>query len=168
MPCSDSKSEKYTWLNFLFVCIFQFLSVSCSEQPSIKTYTIPSEYKGPVVSWKLPENWGENPDLSGPMAGSFHIVTKTGQKGRIGVMPFRENVSTVDVANMFSREMGLPSFDEDSIKSVITEKNIGDRTFEWLRLQELGTTSPQTRTALLALLRQEGETWLFPLLLINK
>ena len=162
MPCSDSKSEKYTWLNFLFVCIFQFLSVSCSEQPSIKTYTIPSEYKGPVVSWKLPENWGENPDLSGPMAGSFHIVTKTGQKGRIGVMPFRENVSTVDVANMFSREMGLPSFDEDSIKSVITEKNIGNRTFEWLRLQELGTTSPQTRTALLALLRQEGETWLFP------
>ena len=31
-----------------------------------------------------------------------------------------------------------------------------------MRLQELGTTSPQTRTALLALLRQEGETWLFP------
>ena len=142
---------------------------SCTEEVSIQSYSIPSEYDGPIVSWKLPENWGENPDLSGPMAGSFHIKTKDGPQGRIGVMPFREQVSTVDVANMFGREMGYPTFTESTLAPLIQEKEIGNRTFEWLVLKaksDPGLSSP--RTALLALLRQEGETWLFPFIADQK
>ena len=41
-------------------------------------------------------------NLSGPLAGSFHVVTEAGPKGNIGVMPFREAVSSLDIANMFA------------------------------------------------------------------
>lgn len=142
---------------------------SCTEETSIQSYSIPSEYDGPIVNWKLPKNWGENPDLSGPMAGSFHIKTKEGPQGRIGVMPFREKVSTVDVANMFGREMGYPIFTESTLAPLVQEKEIGDRTFEWLVLKaksDPAFVSP--RTALLALLRQENETWLFPFIADQK
>jgi len=149
------------------IALVVLLQSACSEKPSIQTYTIPSEYDGPIVTWTLPDNWGENPDLSGPMAGSFHVKTTNGPQGRIGVMPFRESVSTVDVANMFSREMGLPAFDEDSIKAILESKQIGERTFEWLRLTE-ADSSLNSRTALLALLRKDGETWLFPFIADEK
>lgn len=136
---------------------------SCSEKAEIKSYSIPSEYDGPIVSWILPSEWGENPDLSGPMAGSFHVKTKSGPIGRIGVMPFRQQVSTLDVANMFGRELGFPLFNEETLSPFVEKKKIGNRTFEWLSLEEknsLSLTNP--KVALLALLRQEGETWLFP------
>ena len=61
---------------------------SCGEEAEIRSYEIPSEYTGPVVTWELPDEWGENPDISGPMAGSFHVKTDLGPMGRIGVMPF--------------------------------------------------------------------------------
>lgn len=151
---------------------FLFFSISCSEQSTINSYIIPSEYEGSVVCWKLPQNWAENPELSGPMAGSFHIVTKDGKRGRIGVMPFRESVSNIDVANMFSREMSIPSFNDESIKSVTMQKQIGDRIFDWILLEEPQKSTSTKRTALLALLRQENETWLFPFIadqkLVNK
>ena len=108
---------------------------SCHKEASIQSYSIPSEYDGPIVTWKLPDNWGENPDLSGPMAGSFHVKTKEGPQGRIGVMPFREQVSTVDVANMFGREMGYPTLPESTLAPLVQEKEIGNRTFEWLVLK---------------------------------
>ena len=54
--------------------IFTLLLFSCGEEPTIQSYVIPSEYEGPVVTWKLPADWGENPDLSGPMAGSFRKI----------------------------------------------------------------------------------------------
>ena len=103
-------------------------------------------------------NWGENPDLSGPMAGSFHVKTKSGPQGRIGVMPFRENVSTVDVANMFGREMGYPPFTQENLTPLLQEKKIGDRTFEWVYLNsKVETASSPPRTALLALVKAGGE-----------
>ncbi len=146
-----------------------FLFFSCSEEPSIQTYFIPPEYDGAIVTWNLPDTWGENPDLTGPMAGSFHVKTKSGQQGRIGVMPFRETVSTIDVANMFGREMGYPSFTEENLASILQEKKIGNRTFEWLHLNSQNDSgSSSRRTALLALLRQEGDTWLFPFIADQK
>ena len=77
------------------------------------------------------------------MAGSFHIVTKDGKRGRIGVMPFRESVSNIDVANMFSREMGIPSFNDESIKSVTMQKQIGDRIFDWILPKNPKSLLPQ-------------------------
>ena len=142
---------------------------SCSEEPVINSYSIPSEYDGAIVTWDLPDNWGENPDLSGPMAGSFHVKTQSGEQGRIGVMPFRENVSTVDVANMFGRELGYSLFTKESLAPLLQEKIIGDRTFEWFSLNSQGDPKDSsTRTALLALLRQEEETWLFPFIADQK
>lgn len=157
------------FFKFLLLSTLVLSFFSCSEEASIQSYSIPSEYNGPIVSWKLPDNWGENPDLSGPMAGSFHIKTKDGPQGRIGVMPFREQVSTVDVANMFGREMGYPTFTESSLAPMLQEKEIGSRTFEWLILKAKSEpVSSSPRTALLALLRQEGETWLFPFIAEQK
>ena len=157
------------FLKFLLSSILVLSFFSCAEEASIQSYSIPSEYDGPIVTWKLPDNWGENPDLSGPMAGSFHVKTKEGPQGRIGVMPFREQVSTVDVANMFGREMGYPTFTESTLAPLVQKKEIGNRTFEWLVLKaksDPAFSSP--RTALLALLRQEGETWLFPFIANQK
>ena len=74
---------------------------SCSEDPEIQSYSITPEYDGPMIVWKLPDHWGENPELSGPLAGSFHVKTEEGPKGRIGVMPFREAVSSLEITNMF-------------------------------------------------------------------
>jgi hypothetical protein len=150
--------------SFLRLCIVlgsAWILSSCGDQPEIRSYEIPSEYTGPVVSWELPEEWGENPDLSGPMAGSFHVKTELGPMGRIGVMPFRETVSSVDVANMFSMELGQTSLNEESLKEINEIKKIGDREFEWIRLSDKGNDG-STRTILLALYRNKGETWLFP------
>jgi len=157
------------FLKFLLSSILVLSFFSCAEEESIQSYSIPSEYDGPIVTWKLPDNWGENPDLSGPMAGSFHIKTQEGPQGRIGVMPFREQVSTVDVANMFGRGFGYPTFTQESLAPLLQEKKIGDRTFEWFSLKSQGDPIiSSTRTALLALLRQQGETWLFPFIADQK
>ena len=97
------------------------------------------------------------------MAGSFHVKTKDGPQGRIGVMPFREQVSTVDVANMFGREMGYPTFTE-TLAPMFRKKKLEDRTFEWLvSKSQSDPVSSSPRTALLALLRQEVKPGSFPL-----
>ena len=134
---------------------------SCSEKPVIEAYPIEPEYEGPVVAWELPETWGENPDLSGPMAGSFHVKTDDGPKGRIGVMPFRESVSTLEVANMFAREIGYGILTEQTLAPLLERKTLGERAFEWVRMEEQGGTG-SGRSILLALFRQDSETWLFP------
>ena len=143
------------------VIIVLLFFLSCGEDAEIQTYEIPSEYTGPVVTWELPKEWGENPDLSGPMAGSFHVKTDLGPMGRIGVMPFRESVSSTDVANMFGMELGQSKIGESELKEISEIKNIGGREFEWIRLSDKGQEG-STRTILLALHRNEGETWLFP------
>jgi hypothetical protein len=135
--------------------------VSCTEESEIQTYYIEPEYNGPVVAWKLPPTWGENPELSGPMAGSFHVKTDAGPQGRIGVMPFREAVSTLSITNMFGMELGYDRFTEDTLQSVMTRKKIGDKEFEWVRLTEHNATQ-DPKMALLAVYRQQDETWLFP------
>ena len=137
------------------VIIVLLFFLSCGEDAEIQTYEIPSEYTGPVVSWELPIEWGENPDLSGPMAGSFHVKTDLGPMGRIGVMPFRESVSSTDVANMFGMELGQSKIGESELKEISEIKNIGGRKFEWIRLSDKGNDG-STRTILLALHRNEG------------
>ena len=100
------------------------LLFSCGEEAEIRSYEIPTEYNGPVVTWELPDEWGENPDISGPMAGSFHVKTELGPMGRIGVMPFRESVSSVDVANMFAMELGQSRMDEDDLTKISEIKKL--------------------------------------------
>ena len=139
-------------------CLMLF---SCGEEAEIRSYEIPSEYNGPVVTWELPDEWGENPDISGPMAGSFHVKTELGPMGRIGVMPFRESVSSVDVANMFAMELGQARMNEDDLTKISEIRKIEGRDFEWISLNDQGQEG-STRKILLALFRNEGETWLFP------
>ena len=56
--------------------------------------------------------------------------------GRIGVMPFEESVSSVDVANMFGMELGQSRMDEDDLKEISEMKDIEGRNFEWIRLKD--------------------------------
>ena len=159
MLSSPTKQFLYLRLCIIGLCIG--LLFSCGDEAEIRSYEIPSEYTGAVVAWELPEDWGENPDLSGPMAGSFHVKTDAGPTGRIGVMPFRESVSSVDVANMFGMELGYPTFDKVKLEEISEVKIIDGREFEWIRLTDRGLEK-SLRTILLALHRNEDETWLFP------
>ena len=52
---------------------------SCSDEAQIKTSIIAPEYSGPVVTWILPETWGENP-AGGPDGRFFHAKTENGHK----------------------------------------------------------------------------------------
>ena len=134
---------------------------SCSDEAQIKTSIIAPEYSGPVVTWILPETWGENPALAGPMAGSFHVKTENGPQGRIGVMPFRETVSSLELANMFAREIGYGTLTDETLAPLMEKKTLGARDFEWIRLEEQkNQLSP--KTVLLALHRKDSQTWLFP------
>ena len=149
------------FLRFSLTWILVLIFGSCTEEAQIESYYIKPEYNGPVVAWKLPDHWGENPDLSGPMAGSFHVKTKDGPSGRIGVMPFRQAVSTLDIANMFGMELGHSKFDENTLKKFTTVQKIANEEFEWIRLaKQDGSLNPNT--ALLAILKKDEETWLFP------
>ena len=76
-------------------------------------------------------------------------------------MPFRESVSSVDVANMFGMELGYPTFDKVKLEEISEVKIIDGREFEWIRLTDRGLEK-SLRTILLALHRNEDETWLFP------
>ena len=146
--------------HYLLACICMFSS--CGDEAEIRSYSAPNHYEGPVVAWKLPEQWGENPGISGMMAGSFHIKTEDGPRGRIGVMPFRESVKTTNIVNMFARELGHPDYNQSSVVPLIKEKELDGRIFELIRLEDkIGEDTPP-RTALLALFKHNGQTWLFP------
>ena len=118
----------------ILACVF-----SCSDEAQVKTSIIAPEYSGPVVTWILPETWGENPALAGPMAGSFHVKTVNGAQGRIGVMPFRETVSSLEMANMFAREIGYGTLTDETLAPLMEKKTLGAREFEWIRLEEQKT-----------------------------
>ncbi len=155
----SQKNQFFATLPLVFATLV--LLFSCSEEAQIRSYYVEPEYEGPVVAWKLPSAWGENPDLSGPMAGSFHVKSESGPVGRIGVMPFRDAVSSLEIANMFGMELGHDRFDEESLRKVTEIKELGGESFEWIRIsQREGSENPNT--ALLAILKKEGETWLFP------
>lgn len=146
---------------FLLAGIATLLS-SCGEDPEVRSYTADNHYEGPVVSWVMPEQWGENPGMSGIMAGSFHIKTPMGPRGRIGVMPFRESVETTQIVNMFARELGHTDYNESSVQPLIAHKKLGDRSFEVIRLEDMSGEEGPQKTALLALYRHNAQTWLFP------
>ena len=135
---------------------------SCGEDSKIRSYTANNQYEGPVVCWELPEQWGENPGISGIMAGSFHVKTPLGPSGRIGVMPFRESVETTQIVNMFARELGHPDYNETSVKPLVVQKKLDNRFFEVIRLEDKSGEEEVPRTALLALYRHNSQTWLFP------
>ena len=135
---------------------------SCGDDAEIQSYTAPNHYEGPVVAWQLPEEWGENPGMGGIMAGSFHVKTKEGPQGRIGVMPFRESVETASIVNMFARELGHADYNNTSLTGLLKSKNFSGRTFELARLEDMTGEEAPPRTALLAIHRQNEQTWLFP------
>ncbi len=136
--------------------------ISCGEDAEVRSYTAPNHFEGPVVAWQLPEAWGENPGMGGMMAGSFHVKTKQGPQGRIGVMPFRDTVETTSIVNMFARELGHPDYNESGVQSLIEPKSFGKRSFELIRLEDKSGNDQSPRNALLAIHRQNAQTWLFP------
>lgn len=150
------------WKLALLLAGIATLFSSCGEDPEVRSYTAANHYEGPVVSWVMPEQWGENPGMSGMMAGSFHIKTSLGPRGRIGVMPFRESVETTQIVNMFARELGHPDYNESSVQPLIAHKKLGDRSFEVIRLEDMSGEEDPPKTALLALYRHNAQTWLFP------
>ena len=81
---SFSLPNTFSLASTLLTAVCCLLLFSCGEEAEIRSYEIPTEYTGPVVTWELPEELGENPDISGPMAGSFHVKTDLGPMGRIG------------------------------------------------------------------------------------
>ena len=132
------------WKLALLLAGIATLFSSCGEDPEVRSYTAANHYEGPVVSWVMPEQWGENPGMSGMMAGSFHIKTPLGPRGRIGVMPFRESVETTQIVNMFARELGHPDYNESSVQPLVAHKKLGDRSFEVIRLEDMsGEEGPQ-------------------------
>jgi len=135
---------------------------SCSDPDEIKSYTAPNHYDGPVVAWKLPEQWGENPGVGGMMAGSFHVKTGQGPQGRIGVMPFRDSVETPQIVNMFARELGHSDYNQSNLVEIMEKKDLAGRSFDLIRLEDKSGDEENPRTALLALHRQNEQTWLFP------
>ena len=140
-------------------CLMLF---SCGEDATIQSYTAPNHYLGPVVAWELPEQWGENPGMGGIMAGSFHVKTSNGPTGRIGVMPFRDSVENTQIVNMFARELGHPDYNQSTLSPLIENKKLQDRNFELVRLEDRNENDSPPRSALLALYKQDGQTWLFP------
>ena len=150
------------WRSALLLAGTATLFSSCGEDPEVRSYTAANHYEGPVVSWVMPEQWGENSGMSGMMAGSFHIKTPLGPRGRIGVMPFRESVETTQIVNMFARELGHPDYNESSVQPLVAHKKLGDRSFEVIRLEDMSGEEEPPRTALLALYRHNAQTWLFP------
>ena len=150
------------WKLALLLAGIVTLFSSCGEDSEVRSYTAANHYEGPVVSWVMPEQWGENPGMSGMMAGSFHIKTSFGPRGRIGVMPFRESVETTQIVNMFARELGHPDYNDSSVQPLIAHKKLGDRSFEVIRLEDMSGEEDPPKTALLALYRHNAQTWLFP------
>lgn len=155
------------WPKFLLtlLCLGVF---SCGDNVEIQSYTAPNHYEGPVVAWQLPEQWGENPAMGGIMAGSFHIKTKEGPQGRIGVMPFRETVETSQIVNMFARELGHPDYNQSTVGQILQKKELGGRTFEFIQLEDRTSEDETQRAAMLALYRQDAQTWLFPFIANRK
>ena len=155
------------WPKFLptLLCLGVF---SCGDNAEIQSYTAPNHYEGPVVAWQLPEQWGENPGMGGIMAGSFHIKTKEGPQGRIGVMPFRETVETSQIVNMFARELGHPDYNQSTVGQILQKKELGGRTFEFIQLEDRTSEDETQRAAMLALYRQDAQTWLFPFIANRK
>ena len=149
-------------LSWFLVPLAALFFASCGEDAEVRSYSAPNHYEGPVVAWKLPEGWGENPGMGGMMAGSFHIKTEEGPRGRIGVMPFRESVQTTNIVNMFARELGHPDYNSSSVQPLIEQKKLGNRTFELIQLEDKTGEASPPRAALLALYKQDGQTWLFP------
>ncbi len=150
----------------LFAAMALFIG-SCGENEKARSYLTKNEYEGAVAAWKLPEDWGENPSALGIMAGSFHVKTAEGPMGRIGVMPFRESVDISTIINMFAAELGHPDYNQTSILSLIQEIRLENRSFELVRLEDKKANT-EPRSALLALYRAEGQTWLFPFVASRK
>ena len=55
----------------LLTALSCLLLFSCGEEAEIRSYEIPSEYTGPVVTWELPDDWGENPIFPVPWLALF-------------------------------------------------------------------------------------------------
>jgi len=106
--------------------------------------------------------------MGGIMAGSFHIKTKEGPQGRIGVMPFRETVETSQIVNMFARELGHPDYNQSTVGQILQKKELGGRTFEFIQLEDRTSEDETQRAAMLALYRQDAQTWLFPFIANRK
>jgi hypothetical protein len=159
--------RNFSWTRFLSA-LFCMGLFSCGENAEIQSYTAPNHYEGPVVAWELPDQWGENPGMGGIMAGSFHIKTDDGPQGRIGVMPFRDSVETSQVVNMFARELGHRDYNQSTVDQVLQKKELVGRSFELIRLEDKASEEETQRTALLALHRQDGQTWLFPFIANKK
>ena len=137
----------------------------CAEEAGVASYDIPKEYGEAALIWKTPAGWIEDSAAPGPNAASFVIHGKDGGVGRVAAMPFGAEVTMVDVANMFGRELGLGTLSEKALAERMEKKKLGDSEFEVATLEDPDEHSTdQQRTVTLALLPGERETWLLAMI----
>lgn len=83
-------------------------------------------------------------------------------------MPFRETVETSQIVNMFARELGHPDYNQSTVGQILQKKELGGRTFEFIQLEDRTSEDETQRAAMLALYRQDAQTWLFPFIANRK
>jgi len=146
---------------FLALVVAALWLSGCAEKPTVSSYDVPKEYAEAALFWKTPEGWVQDPDAPSPKVASFMISGENGLMGKVGAMPFGGEVSMVEVANMFSRELGLPPLSEGTLAEMSEKKKLGDLEFEIATLGDPDANGTDSqRTATLALLPGERETWL--------
>ncbi len=133
----------------------------CEEKPIVTSYDIPKEYEKAALIWKTPDGWVEDLDSPGPKGASFLIEGKDGLVGKVAAMPFGAEVTMLDVANMFGRELGLGFLTEEELSAISEKKTLGGHEFEIARLGgDDNATDARQRSATIALLPGESEAWL--------
>ena len=132
----------------------------CGEEPIVTPYDIPKEYDKAALIWITPDGWIEDLDSPGPKAASFLIQGKNGLVGKVAAMPFGPEVTMLDVANMFGRELGMGVLSEEDLSAISEKKKLGEHEFEIARLGADDNSTVEQRSATIALLRDKSETWL--------
>ena len=132
----------------------------CGEEPVVTAYDIPKEYDKAALIWKTPEGWIEDATVPGPNAASFIIQGKDGQVGKVAAMPFGAEVTMLDVANMFGRELGLGLLSKEAIAQRTEKKELGALEFEIVRLGFDENSTEQQRSVTIALHPGKREAWL--------
>jgi hypothetical protein len=132
----------------------------CGEKPIVTTYDIPKEYEKAALIWATPTGWVKDEDSPGPKGASFLIEGKGGLVGKVAAMSFGAEVTMLDVANMFGRELGLGFLTVEELSAISEKKKLGGHEFEIARLGGDDNSTLEQRSATIALLPGKNETWL--------
>lgn len=145
---------------FFALALAALFFLGCEKPPESATYEIPKEFGEAALLWTTPEGWTEDVNSPAPKGASFLIEGKDGLVGKVAAMSFGAEVTMLDVANMFGRELGLGFLSEDKLAAISEKKKLGQHEFEIAILGGDDNASLDQRSATIALLPGENEAWL--------